>query len=202
MRRKVNYREQVQRFLIVCEGKATEPQYFRDFRVPGDIRSIVVEGLGRSAVSLVQEAIKLKTRDEYDQVWVVFDIDDCTHAQMTKANHLARENGISVAYSNQAFELWFLLHFQYQNSALDRGQYLQKLSLALRFPYTKNTRGLYLRLLPIQAEAVKNAKRLLKQYSIEDPCANDPSTTVFRLVEELNRFSPDTRGSSGSRNPG
>jgi len=33
MARKTNFREEVPSFLIVCEGKRTEPSYFRGFHV-------------------------------------------------------------------------------------------------------------------------------------------------------------------------
>lgn len=44
--RKVNTRELKQRFLIVCEGERTEPNYFKSFRVPKNVVSIDVRGLG------------------------------------------------------------------------------------------------------------------------------------------------------------
>ena len=47
MARKTGFRETAQRFLIVCEGKETEPQYFRAFHVPGDVKNIEAKGIGR-----------------------------------------------------------------------------------------------------------------------------------------------------------
>ena len=46
-----------QRFLIVCEGSKTEPQYFEQFRVPGLV--VKVEGIGMNTLSLVDKAIEL-----------------------------------------------------------------------------------------------------------------------------------------------
>jgi hypothetical protein len=59
--RKVETRELIERFLIVCEGEKTEPNYFKSFRVPKDV--IDIYGLGANTISLVKEAIKL--RDAY-----------------------------------------------------------------------------------------------------------------------------------------
>lgn len=42
--RKVATRDIIERFLIVCEGDKTEPNYFRCFRVPKDV--IDVRGFG------------------------------------------------------------------------------------------------------------------------------------------------------------
>lgn len=192
MARKINFRETVPSFLVVCEGKRTEPYYFRGFHV-GHVLDVKVEGLGQSTVNLVREAIKLKNKEYYEQVWVVFDIDNCTPAQVNEAIRLAEENGIRVAYSNQAFELWYLLHFDYHNSSVDRNQYMNKLTKSLGVEYAKNAPDLYIRLLPRQVIAIQNAKRLLATYDHPDPCRDDPCTTVFQLVEELIRYTRDSR---------
>ena len=62
-------------FLIVCEGKNTEPKYFESFPVvTADIKT--EGGLG-SRTALVKAAIKLKQNEEYKgrEVWCVFDYD-------------------------------------------------------------------------------------------------------------------------------
>ena len=62
MQRRVNFRELRQRFLIVCEGENTEPNYFNSFRVPGEV--IDVRGIGENTVRLVERAIKLMEEDD------------------------------------------------------------------------------------------------------------------------------------------
>src|SRR5690242_21195254 len=89
-RRQVNTRETLQRFLIVCECERTEPNYFNRFRVPKDVVSIDVHGLGYNTVSLVRKAIELKDEDEYDQVWCVFDRDSFPVQSFNTALSLAR----------------------------------------------------------------------------------------------------------------
>lgn len=192
MSRKTNIRNQIPSFLIVCEGKKTEPLYFKAFHV-GGVRNVQVKGLGESTINLVRETINLKTNKDYDQVWVVFDIDDCPTQQVNDAIMLAQKNGIEVAYSNQAFELWYLLHFEYHDTSIDRKQYMEKLTRKLGIEYKKSTPGLYVRLLSNQDTAIQNAKKLFENYIALNPCQNDPSTTVFRLVEELKQYSPDSR---------
>jgi hypothetical protein len=193
MRHRVNFREPLQRFLIVCEGEATEPLYFRDFRVPGDVKTVKVEGLGKNTLSLVNEAIRLKGGGDYDQVWCVFDIEDYSPDQVNAALRLAAQNDIQVAYSNQAFEIWYLLHFHYYNTPVDRKEYASKLSKHLGFEYRHNLPGLYIQLLQHQPQAMKRAERLFDQYNPHNPGKDDPSTTVHTLVKELNRFTPDSR---------
>jgi len=99
----VGRREVRQRFLIVCEGEQTEPNYFRAFQVPGvvvDIRSTNNRGL-----DIIDKAIQLRTQDEYDQVWCVFDRDDLPNAIIHQAFNQPRRENINIAFSNQAFEV-------------------------------------------------------------------------------------------------
>jgi hypothetical protein len=186
-KRSVANRELRERFLIVCEGEKTEPNYFRNFRTSLKISEIDVRGTGYNTVSLVKEAIRLKKEDEYNQVWVVFDRDSFPSSDFNDAFTLAKKHNIHVAYSNQAFELWYLLHFHYYHSAVDRHEYIKKLSELLGKPYKKNSSTIYEELLKRQPEAIQNAKRLLSEYNPHNPERDNPSTTVFFLVEELNK---------------
>ncbi|MCL6540302.1 MAG: RloB family protein [Roseiflexus sp.] len=181
----VGRREVRQRFLIVCEGGKTEPGYFRSFQVPGmvvEIRSTTHRGL-----ALINEAIQRRTQDEYDQIWCVFDRDDLPDAVIRQAFNHARREDINIAFSNQAFELWYLLYFAYYNTAMMRHQYSSLLSSHLGCTYTKNSTNMYTILLGRQATAINHARRLYAQYSPWDPATADPSTTVHLLVEELNK---------------
>jgi hypothetical protein len=184
--RRVGIREPIERFLIVCEGEKTEPSYFRSFRVPKDI--ITVIGLGANTVSLVKQGIERAQEDEYDQVWCVFDRDSFPAEMFNEALALAERHGIRVAYSNEAFELWYLLHFSYHDAAISRLEYRRKLTLFLGRPYAKNCENMYEELEEKQESAIRNAARLYSQYSPCRPECDNPSTTVHLLVQELNRF--------------
>jgi len=187
--RSVDTREIHQRFLIVCEGEKTEPNYFNKFRTNRTV--IVVKGLGCNTVSLVNEAIEFMSKSEYDQVWCVFDRDIFPPENINAAFELAYRNGISIAYSNEAFELWYCLHFNYLDTAITRKDYCKKLSGYLEQKYEKNDEDMYENLLSRQSDAIRNAKKLLEQYNPPKPAHDNPSTTVHRLVEELNRFIDD-----------
>jgi hypothetical protein len=190
--RKVNTRELRQRFLIVCEGKKTEPGYFRSFRVPKEVAEIDIHGLGANPSQLVHRAKELQSAnaEDYDQTWCVFDRDDWTVEDFKDALREAERNGIKVAYSNEAFELWYVLHFEFLNTGIPRPDYLQKLSLLLKRPYRKNSTTIYDDLITRQPIAIKHAEKLLSQYDPCDPTTDNPSTTVHLLVQELNRFVP------------
>ena len=92
-------------FLIVCEGERTEPNYFRAFRLAGDVRGIDVRGEGYNTTRLVEAAIEYARQGDYDQVWCVFDRDSFPAQNFNEAIALAERQGFQVAYSNEAFEL-------------------------------------------------------------------------------------------------
>jgi RloB-like protein len=184
--RKVNTRQLKERFLIVCEGTKTEPNYFRSFRVPKDV--VDIRGLGKNPSKLVEAAKNLSQKDSYDQVWCVFDHDSWTPEDFNNAIKQARDNGFRIAYSNEAFELWYILHFEFLNTAVSRKNYEGKLTALLKRSYEKNSEDIYDLLLARQDNAIKHAEKLLASYDPVIPAHDNPSTTVHLLVKELNRF--------------
>jgi hypothetical protein len=182
--------EPLQTFLIVCEGERTEPNYFRAFRVPADVRVSII-GEGYNTLSLVRRAEELAKEQSYDQVWCVFDRDAFPPDAFNEALALARRRRFHVAYSNEAFELWYLLHFHYYDTGITRGEYMTHLSNLLGRPYHKNDTQIYSMLLPRQPDAIRHAKHLLAQFYPPNPVRDNPSTTVHCLVEELNKFNPE-----------
>ena len=199
--RSIRRRDPGERFLIVSEGEETEPNYFENFHVPGLI-NVQAVGLGVSPPKLVEVALELRRKstrrrgqEPYDQIWCVFDKDDWNEGDFDNAISRAEKQGLKVAYSNQAFELWYLLHFHYYNSPMPRKDYGNKLSELLGCPYSKNSLDMYDQLWPKQGAAIKNARRLLKFYPNPRPALDNPSTTVHILVEELSRFLPENRKS-------
>lgn len=194
LRRKISVRVVKQSFLIICEGKNTEPDYFNAFRLTSANIKAVGQGLGTSG--LVRRAMRIKEDERrkgniYDQCWVVFDKDDFPNNDFNSAIILAENNGFKVAYSNQAFELWFLLHFTLVQGPMHRSLYVSKLNEHLGFAYDKG-RGtgavMYRTLLSRQADAIRNAAFVLKRMHGISPASAESSTKVHLLVEELNRY--------------
>lgn len=193
LKRKTSVRDVRNRFLIVCEGTKTEPNYFRAFQVDKNIIEVTVEGAGHVTDSLVEKAIEEKESAEkqkkpYNQVWCVFDRDSNPLQNFNNAIAKARENNIKIAYSNESFELWYILHFEYLQSALSRERYIEKLNNVLELRYQKNSENMYNNLKDKQAQAIRNANKLLHNYNPPNPAKDNPSTTVHLLVNELNKF--------------
>ncbi|NOK59446.1 MAG: RloB domain-containing protein [Chloroflexi bacterium AL-W] len=178
-KRGVGTREVRQRFLIVCEGEQTEPHYFRAFQVPGLV--IKIYPVNERTVGLIKEADRLNAEDDYDQVWCVFDRDDFPADHIHQAINLAKRYEFGVAFSNQAFELWYHLHFAYHNTTITRRDYCDQLSRRFGQKYVKNSMKMYDELLPHQETAIRNAERLLNSYTPRQPTHDDPSTTMSLL---------------------
>lgn len=192
--RRQGVREVKQSFLIVCEGENTEPDYFRAFRMT--TAKVKAVGQAMNTLSLVTKAINIREADKkkkrvYDQCWVVFDKDDFLANDFNQAIMLAEKNDFHVAYSNQAFEYWFLLHYNLYTGPLHRNQYEKMLSKLTGIPYVK-TEGfgtvMYNLLLKRQPLAIKNAEIVLAEISHGNPAEEESSTTVHRLVKELNKY--------------
>lgn len=183
-----------QSFLIVCEGENTEPDYFNAFRLTS--ANVKAVGQGINTVRLVQKAISIKEEEKrkgnrFDQYWVVFDKDDFPNNDFNNTIVLAQKNGFRVAYSNQAFELWFLLHFCLIQGPMHRNLYEEKLNTYLNFVYSK-VKGMGTQMYNVlqvkQAEAIKNATTILQNVEGISPAQAESSTTVHLLVEELNKY--------------
>ena len=181
----------LRRILIVCEGEKTEPNYFRKFPENPEVYDrIDIHGTGYNTVSLVNEAINLKLEAEkrkepYIEVWCAFDKDDFTIDQFINAIILAGKNQIKCAYSIEAFEIWYMLHFNFYDTALSRSQYKEKLSELLGKTYLKNDEGMYQLLHKRESTALQNARRLYALQRNRLFTEQNPITTVFMLVERL-----------------
>lgn len=182
-------------YLIVCEGEKTEPNYFKAL-VKGrnsQVLTATIEGEGANTRSLIDIAIRKRDSSpvHFDVVWAVFDKDD--FVGFNEAIEYAGANGIKQAWSNEAFELWYYLHFQFLDTQVNRHQYIDMLTREIRkiypgFVYRKNDDGMYKLLAEIgdPEQAIKNAKALEGRYEGTDYASHKPCTTVYRLVEELN----------------
>ncbi|SFR64367.1 RloB family protein [Anaeromicropila populeti] len=125
-------------FLIVTEGERTEPLYFKgikeiiQLKIGGaveviELPTIDIHGEGCSTGTLIErtDEIVKKANIMYQNVWVVFDKDD--FEDFNQAIKSGMEKGYKVAWSNQSFEYWIYLHFNYSDAALHRHEWNKKL---------------------------------------------------------------------------
>lgn len=199
-KRKENVREKLVRFLIVCEGTKTEPHYFEaliDNHISA-VREVMIEGEGRATIALVDRTLEIKTELEhknamsFDRVWVVFDKDDFN--DFNEAIEKAHKLGFKSAWTNEAFELWYYLHFEYLDTGISRLAYIEKFQKFFRkqigdksFKYQKGNPKIYSLLQQYGSEelAKRYAKKLRELYTDTDYAKHKPCTMVDKLVEDL-----------------
>ncbi len=185
--RKKQNRKLLDNILILCEGEKTEPHYFNAIKCRYKLSNVEIKGLGCNTDKITEFAIN--RRKDYSQIWCVFDRDSFKAHHFNRAFQMIKKyKNIHIVYSNEAFELWYLLHFHYFNTGISREQYIEKLSLLLGYKYKKNSLEMYDIIKDKEEYAIKNAKKLIASYETDCPEKNNPSTTVYKLVEELNQY--------------
>ena len=201
-------------FLIVCEDEKTEPLYFGKFKskIPEDTLYLKTVGTGRDPKGVVNRAIEEKillegiANKEIDRVWVVFDKDSADeNTKKIKNFHDAFKNAevnkFKIAYSNEVFELWLLLHLKDINSdkAIPRNEVYSMLESQIQktekykfynYDHKKpdpKTIDIIFELGDLRL-AIQRAKTLEVKMKDVEPINANPSTTVHWLIEELNEW--------------
>ncbi len=184
------------RVLILCEDEKSARLYFEGFKLDRRRVEIFAIGTGMNTDSLVQNAIDRKEEairrgEPFSEIWCVFDRDSFPAQNFNRAFQLADSHRIFVAWANEAFEIWYLLHFHYHDTGMSRGVYDGRLSALLKCKYDKGDDLIYARLETHQPVAIRHARRLEKHWAemggCKPECAN-PSTNIHKLVEFLNEF--------------
>ena len=197
LERKIDIRHERERILIVCEGSKTEPNYFKSIQstLPPQVVEICIQGEGANTQSLVDRAknyrdSKKDTDYPYDEVWVVFDKDSFDAAMFDNAIHSAESARMKTAWSNEAFELWYILHFEDRQTGMSRTEYKACLTRYLGTSYLKNDPNMYSKLTEKGAEskAMLRAKSLQRSHTDVPNHDANPCTKVNELVEKLNSF--------------
>jgi len=194
--RRAPFRQAKEEVLVVCGGQ-TEQIYFDAFKQVfrpslGSI-SIVTAVEAKNPVQIVEYAVKARQRNmDYNAVWCVFDKDDFT--DFDEAIIYARKNDIGAAFSNQAFEVWFINHCRLLDSTMHRNKYKEELSKLLTFPYDKSQDvmtkvcGALLTEEKVKA-AITNARLGYERHVTYSrplkPSAFESCTTVYRLAKSL-----------------
>ena len=197
-------------FLIITEGKQTEPNYFNGLAdyinkrfgksIDVEMPTIEAQGEGKCTVSLVNAAAQIATRSKilYSETWVLFDKDDFD--DFDEAVELCKSYRFCPGWSNQCFEFWLLLHFVYCDAALHRTVIFEKLNQIFKdykiceTGYNKNNKDLFEHVTSYGSikKAVRYAERIDMQYAENTPPSKcDPCTKVYILIQKLERWLQD-----------
>lgn len=190
-------------YLIVCEGKKTEPNYFNGLKrkinekygnkVDVLIPNIDVKGIEMNTTSLVKYTQKTVNHANkvYGQVWVVFDKDDYNDEQFDSAIDNCNYN---VAWSNPNFELWLLAHFKKVSRYVSKDDVLQELNKEFQEKglgdYTKNDINIFDK---VTSEgklhtAIKNCEYMEELNKDGQASQRNPMTKVYKIVDELKEY--------------
>ncbi|MEE0948377.1 MAG: RloB family protein [Bacteroidales bacterium] len=207
--RKNNNKSNFYRFFIACEGEKTEVNYFKSLI---NTMSHVIEldkgyiqGFGMSEKALLDKADKIKkelernNNFEFDSAWIVFDKDNFKSDLFNAAINESKNKDFKSAWTNEAFELWYLLHFNYVNTGMSRDQYGKKLTEIIKgrgekgFKYKKNDEHTY-RLLQKygdEGQAIESAQKLRREFDNRKYAEHNPCTWVDELVKEIKGVNDD-----------
>lgn len=178
------HREPKPRFVLFCEGKNTEPEYFEAIeRKYRDVLVTTHPAVGAPVTIAKQAAKHSKPKrrknlfEEKDQVWAVFDRD--THPNFKKAVNICQSNNIGVARSNPCFELWLILH-EVEYDRPDYHHAVQKRLEELRPEYDSNKgKSLDCDDLVNRVEAAEQrSAAMLQRREDEDNSYGNPSTPL------------------------
>ncbi|MBQ4385128.1 MAG: RloB domain-containing protein [Kiritimatiellae bacterium] len=196
--RRQGHRPVQRNILIVCEGEKTEPNYFKSIKrrmKSGAGSKVEVVGAGahtRDLIKCAHNAIARRRAEGlpmYYHVWLVFDKDSFEADDFDNAISMAEAEKWHVAWSNEAFELWYLLHFQdVTGGALSRDSMFEMLGRHLGRKYLKNEANIFDTIMKQSYLAIDRARRLVERWQDQPPHKASPCTKVGALVEELLKY--------------
>lgn len=202
LERKLGRRQPGRRFLVVCEGEKTEPNYLREIQIAMRIHAanLFVTHAGVTEPRQIVEAaweIFQNGKDSFrgraaDVVLAVFDRDEhrTYHEALDLAASLDAKNAknddklpvrVLAIPSNSCFELWPLLHFKDQQTSIHRHDAFAQVRGFLP-DYDKGMRGLFARTKEHLLIALERAYRIAQRFN---PHTEGPWTGMHLLVHLL-----------------
>lgn len=209
LERKQKVKNELVRVVLACEGTVTERNYFQKIfdalineHNISKTSLVIAKHSHTNPKGVLEDLLKALALDpEYEHKWIVIDRDEMRPnggghpvEDFNEALSRAASKKIKVAYSNPSFEIWYLLHFEYRNTAIDRDDLIVQLEKYVK--YSKNSQTIFDALIDNQDVALANTKRLKATYEVNgrkiSPAIDNPSTTVYELVEVLNSLKLDS----------
>lgn len=197
----IEMKEPNKTILIVGEGQ-TEKLYFESFPVLSlTVKAINLQGQSKLKLIEATKAIIENSNQNFEEVWCVFDMDykqgEKEFSDFDNAIEKGKSLGYNIAYSNDSFELWFYLHFNYTVQRNHRTFYYKFLGQQWKLNYEKNGKtykfcqGIYSKLETdedaSQEKAIIQAEKLFKSQKNLPFHQQNPTTLVYELVRYLNK---------------
>jgi hypothetical protein len=192
---------QKKHILIALEDTKSSRFYIKDLlKDKGIIPHIVfAKHIGtdpRSVLKAIEQFEKENPHIKYDKAWLIIDKDSFSKDNFKGTLETARQKDICVAYSNECYELWLLLHFKdvtsYKTREDIRKELNEEFQKNFNLKYEKSEKHVYGMLIDRQEKAIQRAKTLIENIlKIDgklDPYNNNPSTKIYLLIECLNNL--------------
>ena len=134
--------------LLIVDGD-TEERYFKNIlqrynMSAKDVKRVAPSG-GNAVTSALSEAHNFESamRKQYENYYIIIDRDFLSKDEFERIRREANQtHNVALIFSNVAFEVWLLAHYQYMTSrpvdaSTDNDIYKQKLDNYLNVPYKK-----------------------------------------------------------------
>jgi hypothetical protein len=186
------------KFFLFCEGRNTEPDYFKAVgRIYSRTTIELVGGVGTPftiaehtaecarKLGLTKRSRKrLDSFEENDEVWAVFDRE--IHQRFNDAICKCNSNSVNIARSNPCFEIWLILHFDRFERPYDRKQAGRCLNKYCNEYDPDGSKTLNcMTLMGKLKDAESRAETQLSRRHDEGDPYGAPSTTVFQLTRRI-----------------
>ncbi len=201
MARRTGFLHENNKFYILTNGKCSEKLYFDLLKKKQTMYKVEVKFVNGTPLDVVNECVKIV--GNANQVWALFDIDEAYNEEkLEPAIQLANKSGVRYAFSNKAFEVWLISHFEQFSRAANNDELIVELNKLVnsnmskpKIEYKKNDEQLIKdRFIPKYKDAVNNAKIVYQTKTKDQKMLNSGKvkiwdmcscTTVFMLVEAL-----------------
>ena len=181
--------------LIALEDTKSAKYYInelaRDYGVSKRIEFVPPKGTNPKNV-LKAINLHFAKASEIESRWLVFDKDDYSKEEINGTISSAKANRINIAFSNESYELWILLHFEDVKRHITRKEINKRLNRYFKekynIEYTKASIEIYGLIKSNQEVAINRAKELYNGNLNSDGYINylsNPLTTFYKLVEHI-----------------
>jgi len=180
--------EKIAKYIFV-EGKSEE-KYFEILRQNEYIPNLQVFFIGAHATSLWYKSVKKmenhpKLNRKNADIYLIFDKDHLTEEEYNEIFELSKKEKFMIGFSNSAFEVWLLAHFEDLNSGFTSTEQLEaKLSVHLessnkKLKYKKADTKQLEKIVPNYQNAIKNTAKI-NQEDFSQQC-----TTVGAVILDV-----------------
>jgi len=191
MARRSSQNRKLKSLVVIFTEGISEKIYFEKLNQKYK-RKIKVELVhdGKQGLNAIQEAQKLLNNpkvkkfqnSKIEQIYIVFDKDDLSLQNLKDAKKEADRLGYKIGFSNEAFELWILLHFKLISTKHDRSKLQREISNQINGEYDKtDEQFIWLLIDNYLNAALKNADKFSNELTFD----KNPYTNIGWVIKEI-----------------